>query len=154
MNVRSPRRAAPWVVLFLVAGAAGCTCTHPSPTKLSQCPVQNKEHVVLLRAEKQADGNWKAIAHPDFITVRGYDPDKPDTVVIWGYHYASTRITFEKKVIPEPTCNDKTGECKLDLPKGLTPNHKYKYTVTGTVMGEHGEKIPLVPNDPWIEVDR
>lgn len=153
MNVRSIRRAAPWVVLFLVAGAA-CS-TSPARKEPCPCPIQHHEHVILLRAETKDDGKtWKAVAHPDFITVRGYDPAKPDSVVYWGYHYASTRITFEEKVIPEPTCNDKTGECKLDLPKGLTPNHKYKYTVTGTVMGEHGEKTALVPNDPWIEVDR
>ena len=150
MNVGSSRRSAPWVVLFLVAGAAGCTCTHPPTTKVSQCPVQNKEHVVLLRAEKQADGNWKAIAHPDFITVRGYDPDKPDTVVIWAYRFKSALIKFKDASIPPPVCDDGAGECKLRLPSGLKLLYKYEYTVAGM----YNEKIALVPNDPWIEVDR
>jgi hypothetical protein len=146
MNVGPSRRVPPLVALFLVAGAAGCTCTRPTRTNLSPCPVQNKEHVVLLRSELQS-GHWKAIAHPDFLTVRGYDP--PNTVVIWAYHDASIRIRFDDSAIPEPVCKD--GVCTLELPKDLKLSpYKYKYTVTGT----RADKTELDPNDPWIEVDR
>jgi len=151
MNIGSLRRALPWAVVFLAAGAAGCTCTRPTTTKLSPCPVKNKEHVVLLRAETKDDGKtWKAIAQPDFITIRGYDPDNPDTVVIWAYRFKSALIKFKDASIPPPVCDDGAGECKLQLPSGLKLLYKYKYTV----RGEYDDKTHLDSNDPFIEVDR
>lgn len=148
MTIEFPWRRALWAALLLATGAA---CTSSSAVrKQCPCPIHTNEHVVLLRAEQTKDGTWKAVAHPDVVTVRGYSPEKPDSILIWSYRYASTRIRFEDKAIPEPTCVDKIGECKLALPGDLALQRRYKYTVTGSL----DEKTNLVPNDPWIEVDR
>jgi hypothetical protein len=151
MNVGSIRRAAPWVVVLMTVGAAGCACTSPTATKLSQCPVKNKEHIILLRAEKQPNGHYKAIAHPDHITILGYNPENPDTVVIWPYHHFSTRIEFAQSTgIKPPDCPAGSHECTLILPKGLPLRTPLKYTVTG----KYDPNTDLDPNDPDIEVDR
>ncbi|HSB63419.1 MAG TPA: hypothetical protein VLJ18_04600 [Thermoanaerobaculia bacterium] len=155
MNLGFSRRAAPWAVVLLAAGAA---CSPQRPGEPCDCPVKNKEHVVLLRAEEQKkepptpEKHWKAIAHPDHITIRGYNPDNPDTVVIWSYRHKSTHIKFNESTppIPDPVCDDPVGECSLKLPKGLAHKKPYKYTITG----KYDDKTDLDPNDPWIEVDR
>jgi hypothetical protein len=146
MNFGSSRRAAPWAVVLLAAGAAGCmSCASEKPL-----PVSSHDEVVLLRSERQSDGHWKAIAVPNLRVVYGYSPDSLGPVVTWPYFHLSSHIKFEDPRIPEPTCTPGAHMCTLELPKGLTRKHQYKYTVTG----KHDETNDLVPNDPWIEVDR
>ncbi len=148
MNVGFLRRLAPSIVVSLAAGAAGCVCCPPAvPLRL----VHPKEHAVLLRAEKQPGGRWKAIAHPDHLVVSGYATN-PESVVIWAYRHKATRITFKqsKPAIPDPACDDAAGECRLNLPRGLSPDTQYRYTITG----KYDDGNDLEPNDPDIEVDR
>jgi hypothetical protein len=148
MNAGLLRRVAPSIVAFLAAGAAGCACC---PTVVPQNLVYPKEHVVLLRAERQQNGRWKAIAFPDHLVVSGYSVN-PESIVIWPYRHKSTRITFKpsKPAIPDPACNDESGECRLTLPRGLSAGTRYKYTITGKL--DDGSE--LEPNDPDFEVDR
>ena len=148
MNVGSSR-ALSWAALVLAAGSA-CSSSPASPVEC-RCPNHAREHIVLLQSEKDANGKRRAAAHPDFITVRGYNPKAPDSVVLWVYHHKSTRIVFDRKArIPDPVCNDEKKVCELKLPAGLAFGTKYKYTVTG----QDADGADFEPNDPFIEVDR
>ena len=155
MNVGSMRRAAPWVVVFLAAGAAISTsCASGSTASKKPYSSIASEHVVLLRSELQPDGKKKAIPTPDLLVVHCYDdphdPDNPNAVVIWTYKHKSTQIEFKSSLIPRPHCDNEKKECLLVIPRGLTLKEKYKYKITGW----HSLFTELEPNDPWIEVDR
>jgi hypothetical protein len=146
MTIGNSRRVALWAAVFLTGGAACSTRT----TAPCTCPNHAKEHVVFLQVEKNKEGKKTAVAHPDYITVRGYNPKAPDSVVIWVYHHKSTKITFDPKSgIKDVVCRDSEGKCELTLPPGLEYGTKYKYRVDGA--DAEGE---LATNDPYIEVDR
>lgn len=145
MNVGSSRRTAPWVVVFLAGAACSTSCATEKPR-----PVSSHDEVVLLRSERQSNGHQKAIAVPDLRVVHGYDPKNSGPVVTWPYFHLSSHIKFDDSLIPEPTCEPGSHVCTLELPKGLTRKHQYKYAVTG----KHDSTTDLEPNDPWIEVER
>lgn len=150
MPVASPRGVRfGLVALSLALGScASPQKTAGSPPSKSHAP----ERVVLLRAEKQATGRWKARAVPEVLTIRGYDPEKPQAVVIWAYRHRSTKITFADPRLQAALkpCDDAIGECTLVLPRGLEVGKQYKYAVGG----KFSDSEDLDDNDPFIEVDR
>lgn len=150
MNVGSLRRVPSWAIAFLVTGAACSTscASHEAPNGKSHEP---KEHVVLVRAEKQSNGKKKGVAYPNHLPVRGYSQTAPDSVVIWSYRFPSLRIKFKPSdpAIPDPRCDDSIGECRLPLPPGLKFRTQYPYTISGSDADG-----PFEDNDPEIEVDR
>ncbi len=154
MSVGSVKGARTWAVVFLAAGAAcatSCASRNESDGKSGGTMTGPKEHVVVVRAEKQNNGKKKGIAYPNHLPVPGYDPAVPDSEVIWSYRFSSMRITFKPSdpSIPDPKCDDAAGECTLLLPRGLKLHKKYLYTITGSDADG-----PFDPNDPDIEVDR
>lgn len=148
MNVGSFRRV-PFGAVVLVAVCSTSCATKEA--RSARPPVFPKEHAVVLHAEKQGNGRWKAIATPDHLVVSGYLANS-ESVVLWAFRHKSTRITFKpsKPAIPDPTCDDASGECRLTLPKGLEPGVRYRYTIAG----RYDDANELDPNDPDIEIDR
>lgn len=151
MSVASSRgvRMGLFVLALVLVG-----CNRPGEKNGSPRPLKSHppERVVLLRAEKQSNGRWKAKAVPNVLTIPGYDPDKPDSVVIWAFRHHSTTIKFADPRIQANVkpCDDQTGECTLVLPKGLEYGKQFKYTVGG----KFSPSEDLEDNDPFIEVDR
>lgn len=143
MNVGSSRRVRVGLVaLFL--GFAACT---PAPHRIAKA--HDPEHAVFLVSQVQSNGHYKAIAHPETLTLTKEDFESAKVVVLWGYRHKSTTIKFTKPDIPTPACDDKAGTCSVEVPKNIA-NGKYKYTITG----KHDDTNDLDPNDPDIEVDR
>ena len=154
MSVGSFRGVRTWAIVFLAAGAvctASCATKSETDVKSGGTKAGPKEHVVLVRAEKQNNGKKKGIAYPNHLPVSGYDPAAPDSVVIWAYRFPKMNVTFKPSTpaIPDPKCDNAVGECTLLLPAGLTPHKKYPYTIFGADADG-----PFDPNDPDIEVDR
>jgi hypothetical protein len=154
MSVGSFNGVRTWAIVFLAAGAVCSTSCAPKNAKDGKpdgTRAGSKEHIVLVRAEKQNNGKKKGIPVPKHLLVSGYDPAAPDSVVIWAYRFPKMSVTFKPSTppIPDPKCDDAVGECTSLLPAGLTKNTKYSYTITGADADG-----PFDPNDPDIEVDR
>ncbi len=127
----------------------------PAPTgqgKTLDCKRRDPEHVVLIREGQgtQDPKKKKGVAYPYRLIVGSYDPAAPHSTIIWSFRNQSTEITFERPEVGVPDCKKVKYECELRLPKNLSFETQYKYTISGT----DSEGKPFEDNDPFIEVDR
>jgi hypothetical protein len=135
--------------LATLALCAACSCARPSEGPPPSVAKPTRD-AVTLKAEKQANGRWKAMAAPEHLKIKGYDAKNPDSEVVWTYTHKSTTIVFADAAIQANVKPCDAGRCTLRLPAGLEYGKPYKYTIKGKL----DDTTDLEDNDPDIEVDR